>query len=112
MICANYWCGCDRLFQTLNGRVAEESDDPTLFSFSTENNVTCFMKANNVKGKRDWVKDLRAILDSQMQMKKGKESWCVSIPCWCVPILCWCVMLVCSHSMLVCHAGVYVAILS
>lgn len=74
------------LFQTLNGHVAEESDDPTLFSFSTENNVTCFMKASNLKGRIDWVKDLRALLDSQLQMKKGKqgEMECVPIPCWCI----------------------------
>lgn len=66
--------------------MAEENEGSNLFSFSTDNNVTCFLKAKNPKAKKDWVDDLRAIFNSQMQMKKGKDGWCGN-----------------SHSMLVIH---------
>ncbi len=61
--------------QTLNGRLSEDSDNPCVFIFTTESNITCHFKPSTAAAKRDWVKDIQSILDSQAQMKKGTEDF-------------------------------------
>ena len=60
--------------------MSEDSDNPCVFSFTTESSITCHFKASAPSARADWVKDIRSILDSQEQMKKGGWVLWVSVP--------------------------------
>jgi len=62
------------LLKTLNGRVEESVEDLVSFIITTEEGIKCFFKASTINTKKAWVSDIHAILQSQVQMKKGETQ--------------------------------------